>query len=148
MRGLDRFNKCMNLLSRPLVAKRRSVRASVNHEGEGGGTRNLVRCLSRRERQVLQGLLRGLGEKAVAAELEISRHTVHVYVKAIYRKFGVMSRSELLAKFVVLQVVKDGADSTMVALSSQCLCCKSWSLNDKRKCEHKFRGAVHNEQII
>jgi DNA-binding CsgD family transcriptional regulator len=54
--------------------------------------------LSRRQAQVLSLLRRGLSEKAVAAELEVSPHTVHDYVKALYRAHGVSSRSELLAQ--------------------------------------------------
>ncbi|WP_437947912.1 LuxR C-terminal-related transcriptional regulator [Sorangium sp. So ce296] len=40
---------------------------------------------------------RGLGEEQIAAELRISQHTVHDDVKALHRRFGVQSRSELLA---------------------------------------------------
>jgi DNA-binding NarL/FixJ family response regulator len=54
--------------------------------------------LSRRQRQTLQFLLEGDLEKQVAAKLGVSRHTVHVYVKALYKHFGVNSRGELLAK--------------------------------------------------
>jgi DNA-binding CsgD family transcriptional regulator len=54
--------------------------------------------LSRRQRQVLELLRRGLGEKQVAAELDVSPHTVHDYVKALYKAHGVASRAELLAK--------------------------------------------------
>lgn len=50
--------------------------------------------------RTLRALLRGLSEKEVAAELGLSRHTIHEYVKALYRRFGVRSRSELLARFV------------------------------------------------
>jgi DNA-binding CsgD family transcriptional regulator len=56
--------------------------------------------LSRRERQTLDLLLTGNAEKQIAAQLSISRHTVHVYVKSLYKRFGVNSRSELLAKWV------------------------------------------------
>jgi DNA-binding CsgD family transcriptional regulator len=56
--------------------------------------------LSRRERQTLELLLAGNADKQIAAQLEISRHTVHVYVKSLYKRFGVNSRSELLAKWV------------------------------------------------
>jgi DNA-binding CsgD family transcriptional regulator len=56
--------------------------------------------LSPRERQTLELLLAGNAEKQIAAQLEISRHTVHVYVKSLYKRFGVNSRSELLAKWV------------------------------------------------
>jgi DNA-binding NarL/FixJ family response regulator len=54
--------------------------------------------LSRRQRQTLRHLLEGDLEKQVAAKLGVSRHTVHVYVKALYKHFGVCSRGELLAK--------------------------------------------------
>ena len=56
--------------------------------------------LSRRQRQTLELLLAGNAEKQIAAQLEISRHTVHVYVKSLYKRFGVNSRPELLAKWV------------------------------------------------
>jgi DNA-binding CsgD family transcriptional regulator len=47
--------------------------------------------------QALQGLLAGQSEKEVAAEMGISTHTVHDYVKALHTKFRVRSRGELLA---------------------------------------------------
>jgi DNA-binding NarL/FixJ family response regulator len=47
---------------------------------------------------VLRGLSRGRSEKEVAAALRLSPHTVHDHVKALYRHFGVHSRSELLAR--------------------------------------------------
>lgn len=49
------------------------------------------------ERRVLQGLLTGLPEKNIAAELGKSYHTTHEYVSAIFRKFGVNNRSTLMA---------------------------------------------------
>lgn len=49
------------------------------------------------ERRVLQGLLNGLTEKRIAAEMEQSHNTVHGHVSAIYRKFGVSSRAALMA---------------------------------------------------
>jgi DNA-binding CsgD family transcriptional regulator len=56
--------------------------------------------LSPRQRQTLELLLAGNAEKQIAARLDISRHTVHVYVKSLYRCFGVCSRAELLARWV------------------------------------------------
>lgn len=56
--------------------------------------------LSRRQRQTLELLLAGNAEKQIATQLKISRHTVHVYVKSLYKRFGVNSRPELLAKWV------------------------------------------------
>ena len=56
--------------------------------------------LSPRMRQTLERLLVGDSEKEIAARLGLSRHTVHVYVKTLYRRFEVNSRGELFARFV------------------------------------------------
>lgn len=57
----------------------------------------MLRGLTPRLRGTLRGLARGRSEKQLAAELGLSPHTVHDYVKALYRHFGVQSRAELLA---------------------------------------------------
>ena len=57
-------------------------------------------ALTPRHREVLKHLVEGDSEKQVALKLRLSRHTVHEYVKALYRKVGVSSRGELLALFV------------------------------------------------
>jgi len=59
-----------------------------------------ARRLSPRERQTLACLLGGDGEKQVARAMGLSRHTVHAYVKSVYRHFQVDSRPALLAQFV------------------------------------------------
>jgi len=56
--------------------------------------------LSPRHQQTLDLLLAGDAEKQIAGKLGLSRHTVHDYVKAVYRRFGVNSRGELLALWV------------------------------------------------
>lgn len=56
--------------------------------------------LSPREKQTLLKLLAGRGEKQIAAEMCLSRNTVHHYVKSIYRHFKVFSRAELLARWM------------------------------------------------
>ena len=65
---------------------------SINEEGPFAG-------LSVRARQVLEALLQGDTEKQIAARLGVSRHTVHDYVKEIYRRFKVSSRGELSAYY-------------------------------------------------
>jgi DNA-binding CsgD family transcriptional regulator len=50
-----------------------------------------------RLRQTLAQLLAGASEKEAASNLGLSRNTVHHYVVALYRHFGVSSRGELLA---------------------------------------------------
>ena len=55
--------------------------------------------LSEREAQVLAALARGLLYKEIAAQLEISENTVRTYVKRIYEKLHVQTRTEAVAKF-------------------------------------------------
>jgi DNA-binding CsgD family transcriptional regulator len=64
---------------------------------EHGGA---VALLPRRLRQTLDCLLEGDSEKQVAARLGLSRHTVHEYVKALYRRLGVASRAELMVQYL------------------------------------------------
>ena len=52
-----------------------------------------------RLRTVLNLLIEGWSRKRIAAELGLSIHTVHGYVKAIYDHFGVHSQAELLVRF-------------------------------------------------
>ena len=55
-------------------------------------------ALTDRERDVLNCLVDGLGEKQVAARLGVAPGTVHTHVKSIYRKLQVSSRGELLGR--------------------------------------------------
>jgi DNA-binding NarL/FixJ family response regulator len=57
-----------------------------------------VERLSPRLHQTLICLLEGDSEKQVAARLGLSTATVHQYVTALYRHFGVGSRAQLLAR--------------------------------------------------
>jgi DNA-binding CsgD family transcriptional regulator len=54
-------------------------------------------ALGPRLRQTLALLLSGMSEKEVAAAMALSPHTVHQYVKKLYRAHRVRSRPELLA---------------------------------------------------
>jgi DNA-binding NarL/FixJ family response regulator len=53
--------------------------------------------LSRREREVLEELMLGLGNKAIATRLCISEDTVKTHVKAIFRKLGARDRAHAVA---------------------------------------------------
>ncbi len=57
-------------------------------------------ALTAAQQRVLVELLAGLSEKAIAAKLDLSKHTVHNHIKAIYAEYRVNSRSELLARFI------------------------------------------------
>ncbi len=56
--------------------------------------------LSHREQEVLEGLARGLAYKQIAAQLQVSIHTVRNYIRRIYEKLHVRSRTEAVAKFL------------------------------------------------
>jgi DNA-binding CsgD family transcriptional regulator len=56
--------------------------------------------LTPRQKEVLARLLSGDGDKQVARRLGISVHTASDHVKAIYRRLGVNSRGELMAKYL------------------------------------------------
>ena len=56
--------------------------------------------LSEREQQVLDLLSRGLMYKEISDKLQISYETVHTYIRRIYEKLQVRTRTEAVAKFL------------------------------------------------
>ena len=56
--------------------------------------------LSEREQQVLDLLSQGLMYKEIADKLQISYETVHTYIRRIYEKLQVRTRTEAVAKFL------------------------------------------------
>jgi len=56
--------------------------------------------LSTREREVLEGLSQGMMYKEIAEKLSISYETVHTYIRRIYEKLQVRTRTEAVAKFL------------------------------------------------
>jgi LuxR family maltose regulon positive regulatory protein len=72
-----------------LAAAKRAARLE---RAAGGGE------LSERELTVLRHLAGGRSEREIAAELYLSFNTVHSHVKAVYRKLGVSSRADALAR--------------------------------------------------
>ena len=55
-----------------------------------------VNELTKREKEILVLIARGLYTKAVAAELYLSQHTVNTHLKNIYEKLSVRSRAGLM----------------------------------------------------
>ena len=56
--------------------------------------------LSEREQQVLDLMSQGLMYKEIAEKLSISYETVHTYIRRIYEKLQVRTRTEAVAKFL------------------------------------------------
>jgi DNA-binding NarL/FixJ family response regulator len=61
----------------------------------GHGVKNSVK-LTRREEEVLDGVLRSLANKEIASELNLSERTVKFHVSSLLSKFKVHSRMELM----------------------------------------------------
>jgi DNA-binding NarL/FixJ family response regulator len=62
--------------------------------------------LTPRERQVLELLAGGHGNKAIAAELCMAESTVRVHVTSILRRLGVTSRSEIATSQAVTELLR------------------------------------------
>jgi len=56
--------------------------------------------LSPREVEVLQALAQGLGYKQIADQLDVSIHTVRNYIRRVYEKLHVRSRTEAVVKYL------------------------------------------------
>ena len=81
---------------------------TVKHEIPLGVINTNFGGLSDGQRQVLRLLVRGVSEKAVAATLGLSYHTIHAHVKQIYHQLGVRSRGELIALCLAPAAAEDG----------------------------------------
>jgi DNA-binding NarL/FixJ family response regulator len=70
-------------------------KAAPAPQAEGGGD-----TLSAREQEVLDLLSQGFLYKEIADKLGISYETVHTYIRRIYEKLQVRTRTEAVAKFL------------------------------------------------
>ena len=52
-----------------------------------------LKCLTAREKEVLDYLMMGFHNAEIARELDISSHTAKAHISSILRKFGVNSRT-------------------------------------------------------
>jgi len=73
------------------VVKFFTSEAKPKPEGEG---------LSAREREILDSLVEGRANKEIADRLNISVHTVRMFIRRIYKKMHVHSRGEAVARFL------------------------------------------------
>jgi len=69
------------------------------------GGDELAEALTPREMQVLQLLARGLANKTIAQELEISEHTVKFHVNSILAKLGAQSRTDAVVRATRLGLI-------------------------------------------
>ena len=67
---------------------------------KAGPSQKATENLSEREQQVLDCLSQGFLYKEIAEKLGISYETVHTYIRRIYEKLQVRTRTEAVAKFL------------------------------------------------
>jgi len=85
-------------MSAPIARK---VVQSLQPARSAGGTAGVETTeLSPREREVLDGLAEGQAYKQIADKLGVSIHTVRNYIRRIYEKLHVCSRTEAVAKYL------------------------------------------------
>jgi len=77
----------------------RKVVQSFHKQGASPAT-DTAEDLSPREREVLDCLSQGFLYKEIAEKLGISYETVHTYIRRIYEKLQVRTRTEAVAKFL------------------------------------------------
>jgi DNA-binding NarL/FixJ family response regulator len=76
------------------------ARKVVSSFQRGGVSPQPTENLSEREQQVLDCLSQGFLYKEIAEKLGISYETVHTYIRRIYEKLQVRTRTEAVAKFL------------------------------------------------
>lgn len=81
-------------IARKVVASFQRQKPATDTAGEKNGP------LSPREQAVLDGLAKGWTYKQLASELDISIDTIRTYIRRIYEKLHVQSRTEAVAKYL------------------------------------------------
>ena len=76
------------------------ARKVVQSFQRAGASTQATENLSQREQEVLDCLSQGLMYKEIAEKLGISYETVHTYIRRIYEKLQVRTRTEAVAKFL------------------------------------------------
>lgn len=80
-------------LIQPSVARKVLAEFSRLAPGASPSRTALAEPLTAREREILDGLARGLANKEIAARLNLSEGTVKNYVSVIFQKLGVQDRT-------------------------------------------------------
>jgi two-component system, NarL family, response regulator YdfI len=82
-----------------LIVLHPSTIAAIPHAAvnTSRATEEWIEPLTKREKEVLQMLAAGLGNKEIAAKLDISDHTAKFHVGSILGKLGVSTRAEAVA---------------------------------------------------
>jgi two-component system response regulator DegU len=67
--------------------------------------------LTQRELEILKGIVEGQTDRGIAESLFISEHTVRSHIKSLYRKLGVTSKAQAVAKAMRERIINtDGRE--------------------------------------
>jgi len=83
-----------------LVARSPAIRPQVRSASDAVGALERETVLTTREREILELLSDGLGNKQIAARLGISTNTVKTHVELLFEKLDVSTRAEAVARGV------------------------------------------------
>lgn len=88
-----------------LIEKIKSAHTYAGQKKESGEHTNIEHLaeehsLTVQERRVTELVFQGLRNQQIGEQLNISEHTVKSHMRGIFRKFGIKSRAELLAKYL------------------------------------------------
>lgn len=94
----EQLPAALEAVSRGLVVLQPQERRTTRSEAPAPEElRELIQPLTAREREVLEMLARGLGNKEIAGRLKISEHTVKFHVASILGKLGAATRTEAVS---------------------------------------------------
>lgn len=94
----EQLPAALEAVSRGLVVLQPEERRTTRSEAPAPEElRELIEPLTAREREVLEMLARGLGNKEIAGRLKISEHTVKFHVASILGKLGAATRTEAVS---------------------------------------------------
>ena len=79
------------------------ARRVAEHFRKGANMPHQEMRLSNREREILVMLSKGYSNKEIAAELKLSIATIHSYLKKVYEKMHVHSRTQAIAKYLSIK---------------------------------------------
>jgi LuxR family maltose regulon positive regulatory protein len=97
-RAADLFDEAQKILARCPDPGALPDRLAISKRAAGVARPATGAPLSERELTVLRLLTAGLSEREIGRELYLSFNTVHSHVKSVYRKLGVSSRAEAIAR--------------------------------------------------
>jgi DNA-binding NarL/FixJ family response regulator len=90
----------LDLLSGGVPMTSGIARRVVEHFRDKGKARGQLVRLSPRENELLIFLSQGYSNKEIADKLSLSTETIHAYLKSVYEKLRVRSRTEAVVKYM------------------------------------------------